>query len=107
MPPPPSPGHHHALLLRQLRRVGLDEQAPQDAAAWQPLLAHVGRTYEDADQERYLLTRSQDLASQEMAQLYASLRHERDQMDARVRERTQALQTSEQRLQSLLSLSAD
>jgi PAS domain S-box-containing protein len=80
---------------------------PPPAAGWQQLLAHVGRTFDDTDQERYLLTRSQDLASQEMAQLYASLRHERDQLGARVRERTQALQTSEQRLQSLLSLSAD
>ena len=107
MPPPPPQPPRHALLLRQLRRTGLDANNPPDAAAWQQLLAHVERTYADTDQERYLLTRGQELASQEMAQLYASLRHERDQLDARVQDRTQALQTSEQRLQSLLSLSAD
>ena len=98
----------HTLLARQLKRLGLDAQAPPpDAAAWQLLLERVGRAYDDADQERYLMNRSQDLASQEMAQLYVSLRHERDQLDARVRERTEALLTSEQRLASLLSLSAD
>jgi diguanylate cyclase (GGDEF)-like protein/PAS domain S-box-containing protein len=97
----------HALLARQLRRLGLDESSPPGAAAWQELLRRVALVYGDNDLERYLMHRSQDLASQEMAQLYASLRQERDLLDARVRERTQALQTSEQRLQSLLSLSAD
>jgi diguanylate cyclase (GGDEF)-like protein/PAS domain S-box-containing protein len=98
----------HRVLARQLRRLKLHEQTPPaDAAAWQTLLHSISRAYDDNDQERYLLHRSQDLASQEMAQLYAALRHERDQLDTRVRERTQALQTSEQRLQSLLSLSAD
>ncbi len=98
----------HATLARQLKRLGLDAGLPPgDADAWQLLLQRVSRAYDDSDQERYLLNRSQDLAAQEMAQLNASLRHERDQLDARVSERTQALQTSEQRLQSLLSLSAD
>jgi diguanylate cyclase (GGDEF)-like protein/PAS domain S-box-containing protein len=98
----------HALLKRQLQRLGLDpEGPPPDAAAWQELLERVGRAYADHDQERYLLERSQDLASQEMAQLYATVRADRDHLDARVRERTEALRLSEGRLQSLLSLSAD
>jgi diguanylate cyclase (GGDEF)-like protein/PAS domain S-box-containing protein len=97
----------HPQLARQLRRLGLDAQAPPDTAAWQELLRRVALVYGDNDLERYLMHRSQDLASQEMTQLYASLRQERDLLDARVRERTLALQTSEQRLQSLLSLSAD
>ena len=98
----------HALLQRQLKRLGLGPEAgPPDVAGWQQLLQRVSRAYEDHDQERYLLERSQDLASEEMAQLYATVRADRDHLDARVRERTAALQRSEGRLQSLLSLSAD
>ena len=98
----------HPLLQRQLRRLGLAAgHGPPDAVAWLSVLARVTRAYEDHDQERYLLERSQSLASAEMGQLHAALRAERDLLDARVRERTEALQLSESRLQSLLSLSAD
>ncbi len=98
----------HSLLKRQLKRLGLAAEAlPADVSGWRRLLERVTRTYADHDQERYLLERSQDLASDETAQLYADLRAERDQLDARVRERTEALQRSEARIQSLLSLSAD
>ena len=101
-------GPLHPLLARQLRRTGLDvDRLPTDLAAWQQLLGRIGRAYGDTDQERELMQRSQDLASQEMAQLHAALRAERDQLDERVRERTEALRRSEGRLQSLLSLSAD
>ena len=101
-------GPLHPLLARQLRRTGLDlDHLPADLAAWQQLLGRIGRTYADTDQERELMQRSQDLSSQEMAQLHAALRAERDQLDERVRERTEALRLSEGRLQSLLSLSAD
>jgi diguanylate cyclase (GGDEF)-like protein/PAS domain S-box-containing protein len=108
----------HPLLKRQLKRLraaadaapadaSTADAAPPDVEGWRQLLQRVSRAYADNDQERYLLERSQDLASEEMAQLYAELRAERDQLDARVRERTEALQRSEARLQSLLSLSAD
>ena len=102
----------HSLLRRQLRRLGLDPEALPDPAAgapeaWRELLRHVSRAYEENDQQRYLLERSQDLASSEMAALNAALRAERDLLDDRVRERTEALRLSEARLESLLSLSAD
>ena len=98
----------HPLLQRQLKRVGLDPAAVESRAdAWAELVQRVGRAYEDHDQERYLLERSQDLASQEMAALYATVRADRDLLDSRVRERTDALRLSEARLTSLLSLSAD
>ena len=42
-----------------------------------------------------------------MAALYATVRADRDLLDSRVRERTEALALSEGRLSSLLSLSAD
>jgi hypothetical protein len=98
----------HALLKRQLGRLGVEpDSGPPAEGAWSELLQRVSRIYEDHDQERYLLERSQDLASAEMAALYATVRADRDLLDSRVRERTEALQLSEARLTSLLSLSAD
>jgi diguanylate cyclase (GGDEF)-like protein/PAS domain S-box-containing protein len=98
----------HALLKRQLRRVGVDLDADSpEHGAWRELLQRVSRAYEEHDQERYLLERSQDLASEEMAALYATVRDDRDLLESRVHERTRALRLSEGRLASLLSLSAD
>jgi len=97
----------HALLRRQLKRLDVDPEVPPDAAGWSELLQRVSRAYDEHDQERYLLERSQDLASQEMAALYATVRADRDLLESRVCERTEALRLSESRLSSLLSLSAD
>ena len=96
----------HALLRRQLRRLNIDPDTAE-AAPWCDLLTSVDRAYGEHDQERYLLERSQDLASREMAALYSTVRADRDLLESRVRERTEALRLSEHRLQSLLSLSAD
>jgi diguanylate cyclase (GGDEF)-like protein/PAS domain S-box-containing protein len=98
----------HPLLLRQLRRVGIDAGAgPPDGSSWRELLQRVSRAYEEHDQESYLLDRSQALASEEMTALHAALRAERDLLETRVREHTEDLRLSEGRLASLLSLSAD
>jgi diguanylate cyclase (GGDEF)-like protein/PAS domain S-box-containing protein len=97
----------HALLKRQLRRIGIDLAAGDIAAPWSELLQRVSRAYEEHDLERYLLERSQDLSSNEMAQLYATVRADRDLLESRVRDRTEALRLSEGRLASLLDLSAD
>jgi len=98
----------HPLLKRQLKRLGIDPAAEDtQAAAWRGLLERVSRAYEEHDQEAYLLERSQELASQEMAELYATVRADRDLLESRVRERTEALRLSEGRLQNLVSLSAD
>jgi diguanylate cyclase (GGDEF)-like protein/PAS domain S-box-containing protein len=98
----------HPLLKRQIQRLGLDVEAgAPDAERWRELVKRVSRAYEEHDQERYLLERSQDLASTEMGALYATVRADRDLLDSRVRERTEALHLSEGRLSSLLSLSAD
>ena len=96
----------HPLLLRQLRRAGLSADV-DDAAAFGELLKHVSRAYAEHDQERTLLERSQDLASQEMVALNDALRAERDALEQRVLDRTAALEVSQSRLSSLLSLSAD
>ena len=98
----------HPLLLRQLRRLSLGpDRPPADAAAWVRMLERVSRAYTEAEQDRYLLERSQQIASAEMAELNAALQAERDLLDTRVRERTDALQLSQQRLASLVSLSSD
>ena len=81
--------------------------AAPDAPAWLRLLERVSRAYAEAEQDRYLLERSQDIASHEMAELYAALQAERDLLESRVRERTDALQLSQGRLRSLVSLSSD
>jgi diguanylate cyclase (GGDEF)-like protein/PAS domain S-box-containing protein len=98
----------HPLLRRQLKRLGIDPEADDtQTPKWRALLDRVSRAYEEHDQEAYLLERSQDLASQEMAKLYATVRADRDLLESRVRERTEALRLSEGRLQNLVSLSAD
>ena len=57
----------HRLLARQLRRVGATpEQPPSDPAAWQELLARVGRAYASADQDRYTLERAMEISSREL-----------------------------------------
>ena len=80
----------HPILERQLRRVGL---APASCAtihaALRPLLDRVSRAYAESEQERYVLERSQEIVSREMADLNAELT------------------ASQARLASLLSLSAD
>ena len=97
----------HPLLQRQLRRVGLGSPDAPAVAPWQALLDLVSSAYGALDQQRYLLEDSQELASAEMADLYAALQDERDRLESRVRERTQALQLSEARLASLVSMSSD
>jgi PAS domain S-box-containing protein len=83
-------GEIHPLLARQLRKLGLDPGgAPPDAAGFTALLARISTVYGDVDQERYLLERSQEIASREMVAL------------------NEALSASQARLASLLSLSSD
>ena len=72
-----------------MRRVGLDAGAAPDAGAFDQLLARVSQAYADTDQDRYLLERTQAVASLEMAELNS------------------ALQASQARLSSLLDLSSD
>jgi diguanylate cyclase (GGDEF)-like protein/PAS domain S-box-containing protein len=97
----------HPLMRRQLRRLGLDLQSVPDLQGWKAFVDRVSRAYGEADQDRYLMERSQSLASQEMATLNQALRHERDLLENRVAERTEALRRSEGRLASLVSLSSD
>ena len=88
MPQDPS-ANLHPLLLRQLRRQGLSAGVAPEVAAFDNLLARISQAYADTDQDRYLLERTQAVASLEMAELNT------------------ALQASQARLSSLLDLSSD
>lgn len=98
----------HPLLLAQLAQLGLSSSAPpSEAQAWAPLLVHLSRVFTERDEQRRRLEQCESRIAEETARLCDNLRAERDQLDARMRERTEARQRSEARLQSLLSLSAD
>ena len=80
----------NALLQRQLKRLGLNNLAhPPPPEAWSQLLEKVSRAYTEADQERYLMERSQAVSSNEMNDLNRELRE------------------AQGRLKSLVSLSSD
>ena len=80
----------HPLLARQLRRVGLEPAALAQLHPQLPLLLdRIGRAYADAEQDRYVMERSQEISSREMGELYGELK------------------ASQARLASLVSLSSD
>ena len=87
----------HPLLARQLSRLDVGCEPPS-LEQWTKLLERVSRAYQESDQDRYLLERSQDLASAEMAELYAALEAEKAQLESRVRERTSRVAESEAHL---------
>jgi len=89
----------HPLLLRQLARLGLGPDAyPGSLAQWRLLLARVSRAYVEAEQDRYLLERSQDLASAELLEVNSALEVEKALLESRVAERTRWLRQSEAHL---------
>ncbi|GJM23340.1 MAG: hypothetical protein DHS20C15_32550 [Planctomycetota bacterium] len=72
---PPESSTLHPLLLRQLSRIGADPQHTiSDAAHWEQLLQRVSRSYHQADDDRYTLERSLQISSDEMQELYDTLR---------------------------------
>jgi diguanylate cyclase (GGDEF)-like protein/PAS domain S-box-containing protein len=83
------------LLARQLARLGIDSAEGPTREQWVKLMERVARAYQEADQDRYLLERSQDLASAEMSELYRQLKDEKAQLESRVDERTRRLRESE------------
>jgi predicted signal transduction protein with EAL and GGDEF domain/PAS domain-containing protein len=66
---------YHPLLLRQLKRLGVDATSPGlSDEQCTPLLERISRAYEDADKSQYLLRRAQELSAQEIGQLYIQLK---------------------------------
>lgn len=64
----------HKLLSRQLSRQELNENTmPSNLKQWQDFLDRVNKTYNESDQERYLLERSLEISSREMTELNQKL----------------------------------
>src|SRR4051812_15056049 len=64
----------HTLLSRQIKRQGIDlNDEPPTKEQWVKFLERVDRAYTEADQERYLLERSQEISSREMQHLYSRI----------------------------------
>lgn len=72
----------HPLLQRQLARLGLSADQPPGPDAWSRLLDTLSTTYTGAEEDRYLLERSMTISSQEMQNLHAELRRDRQQLRA-------------------------
>ena len=64
----------HRLLARQLRKLKLSVDQPPTAEVWASLLERVSKSYEQIDQDRYLLERSLAISSDEMRELHEQLK---------------------------------
>jgi diguanylate cyclase (GGDEF)-like protein/PAS domain S-box-containing protein len=81
----------HRVLLRQMRRAGLDLDALPQEPALTGLLDRISATYAEADQERYLNDRAFALSSGEMLELNERLRRAQATELAVERDRLQAV----------------
>ena len=74
----------HPLLRRQARRAGISDpaQPTQDVDAWRDFLGRIGRTFESAERDRYLLERSLELSSAEMQELHSRLARDKELLDS-------------------------
>jgi PAS domain S-box-containing protein len=80
-------GDDHPLLSRLLRKVGASPAEAPSVEIWRELLGLIGRTYQEADQDRYTLERSIDISSREMQGLYQDLKRRTDtELEARRRQ---------------------
>ena len=87
----------HSVLLRQLKRLGIDPAGGVPTAdAWQALLERVGKTYEEADQDRYTLERSLVVSSRELQELHQGLGGAQAQLTQKNEELKVALAFSEE-----------
>ncbi len=82
----------HPLLARQLDRLGLSPDAQPDAASWARLIGRIDAAYTQADQAREMVERSMTLSSREMQDLHDRLRVANDELEHKVRSRTDELQ---------------
>lgn len=68
----------HPLLLRQLRRMGIGESTPPTAATWEAFLTRMDQVLRQADEDRRMLERSLSISSEEMQELYETLKQSTD-----------------------------
>jgi serine phosphatase RsbU (regulator of sigma subunit) len=83
----------HPLLLRLLRRCGLDPGEVTADPRWAELAKRVSRTFTENDEDRYLRERSLDISSREMQDLNVALAEERKRLQSELLV-AQSLQTS-------------
>jgi hypothetical protein len=69
----------HRVLSRQMRHLGIGEEAPT-AEQWARFLERVDHTYSEADRDRYTLERALDLSSAEMRKRFSELRDAQGQL---------------------------
>ncbi|GIW10934.1 MAG: hypothetical protein KatS3mg061_1991 [Dehalococcoidia bacterium] len=82
----------HPHLLRQLRRLGIeDPSVPPTPEQWSALLTRVSRAYEDYDQDRYLFEQSLAVSSREMQDLLDRLQASSESRLASERNRLRSL----------------
>ncbi len=84
----------HRLLIRQLRKFGLDQDTIPDLDQWRQLLQRVDKAYTQIDHDRYLLERSLAISSDEMRQLYDQLKQSSDRQIAKEQEKLNAVVAS-------------
>lgn len=77
---------YHRLLLRQLKRSGIDITKPDIPIQYLELLKHISNAYHEADESRYIIERSMEISSQEMLQLRDTLQKEKEIMQAVISE---------------------
>ena len=75
----------HPLLVRLIRKSGAKVDEAPSLDIWHALLGLVGRTYYDADQDRYTIERAMEISSIEMHRLYEELELKSEHELARVR----------------------
>lgn len=97
----------HRVLERQIKRA-LGTFNPADIApGWMELLKVVSETYEHADEDRQLSSRSLDLSSREFAEINRRLRMEHEIIEQKVKERTEELTKANERLTELDKLKTE
>ncbi len=80
----------HPTLRRQFKKVfGEKIRVPKDLA---PFLALVSATYEGFDEDRQLLERSLDISSEELSQINAQLRKEKESIEEEIKTKTRTLE---------------
>lgn len=69
-----------ATLVRQLRRLKLDENTPPSIEDWQKLLKYLDAHYKHVDEDRNMMARSLEVSTVEMAKIREIIAVERDQL---------------------------
>src|SRR5258708_3393041 len=81
----------HSLLRRQLKRLGLDEQAAPSLSEWQAFLGRIARSFEESDKERETFERTLGISSDELRQLYLDTKRASASDLARERDKLRSL----------------